>query len=110
MACNRFGHPIHQGPRGAVKDLVEISAEKYNLIFPEVNMVGQLSESDPIYGLTIERQNQRTFDVLQHVAQKVELGRIIYVGQSLGGLAVAQLVQCGIEVGSQHVILWGPPT
>src|SRR5690606_22584793 len=42
--------------------------------------------------------------------QKIELGQVTYMGQSLGCLAVAQLVKCGIEMESERTIFWGPPT
>jgi hypothetical protein len=110
MACNRFGHPMNKEPRNAVADLVATAAGTYNMVFPEVNMPESLGDTAPITGLTINQQNQRVFEVLTHVKEKIELGRVTYVGQSLGCLAVAQLIEFGGIGESERAIFWGPPT
>ncbi len=110
MACNRFGHPIHNQPRSAVADLVEIASDDYNIIFPEIHMPEALEEKDAIEGLTVEVQNQKVVKVLADTANKAELGNITYIGQSLGSLAIAQLVECQTLPNTQRAIFWGPPS
>lgn len=110
MACNRFGHPVEKEPRNAVADLIALAADRYNIIFPEVHMPDACGDTAPIVGLTVEEQNQRIFDVLSHAAKKLELGRVTYVGQSLGCLAVAQIAYFGGVADRERAIFWGPPT
>lgn len=110
MACNRFGHPVYREPRNAVEDLVRIAQRDYNVIFPEIHMPGSLPASEPVVGLTIDEQNERMSDIISHVAKNVELNKIIFVGQSLGGLAVAQFASLDTGAESVDAIFWGPPT
>lgn len=112
MACNRFGHGDHakKEPKNAVADLVALAAGSYNLIFPEVHVPDTLGDSAPITGLTVDMQNQKVFEVLSDVGKRIELGRVTYIGQSLGSLAVAQIAELGGVAHRERAIFWGPPT
>lgn len=110
MACNRYGHPVHREPRNSVEDLVGVAHGEYNLIFPEIHMPDSIPKSEPIAGLTVDEQNERMIDVISHVSKKIEFKKIIFVGQSLGCLAVAQLVSFDVGAESADAIFWGPPT
>lgn len=112
MACNRYGHPVVNEPKGAVADLVEITSPDKNIIFPDIHQMSRLATPEQtLSGTTILQQNERILTTVEAASRQLEFDRLTFVAQSLGCLAVAALAEeQSLANYKTSAVLWGPPT
>jgi hypothetical protein len=94
MACNRYGHPFAEDPKGLVEDIYNLAKDEANIIFPDIHqMTRSNSSGKPICGETVETQNERIMTILERLPDHMRSESLLLVGQSLGCLAVSSLAQ-----------------
>ena len=110
MACNEFGHPFANEPKGVIADLLGIFTPNYNILLPDINDMHDNNMKFYV-GKTVEQQAERIASAYKDAFNGERLnGKTLFIGQSLGSLAIANFI-CHYSVSSEtNAIFLAPPT
>lgn len=110
MACNMYGHPYEDGPQGVVADIAEDFSSDHNILFVDVNRFAD-NHSGLYAGEPIQAQAQQLSSAYNSAFNGERLkGRVLYIGQSLGSLAVSLFARSELLSSNAHAIFVAPPT
>lgn len=111
MACNKFGHPFANEPQGVVADIVNMSRQNYKILFTDIHDM-HADTSKVHTGKTVDFQAEKLAEIFQEAFNgESPSGRVIFIGQSLGALAIAKFIsEVQIDANEIDAIFIAPPT
>ncbi len=110
MACNKFGHPFADKPYGILADIIDTSMPNYNILIPDVN---DMRVNAPKFhsGKNIEFQADQIANAYADISSREHLdGKTLFIGQSLGALAIANFITRYSMPAETNAIFLAPPT